>query len=129
MLYNLRAMKSYFTLSGRMRRRDFCVFWLAGLTLRVALGYFAQHTEVSPTLLGVGVIALFTPPIVRRLHDMGYSGWLSIGVIALPYASVFLLLFAGENGSNVYGPDPKQKNVGSGAGQSATVPVVTAPRS
>ncbi|MCX6903997.1 MAG: DUF805 domain-containing protein, partial [Verrucomicrobia bacterium] len=64
---------------------------------------------LSPTLLGIGVIALFTPPIVRRLHDLGYSGWLSIGVIAIPYVSVLLLLFGGEKGSNVYGADPTQQ--------------------
>ena len=92
-----------------MGRRDFCLFWLAGLILRIGIGYLAQHTEVSPTLFGLAVIALFIPPIVRRLHDLGYSGWLSIGVIAIPYVSVFLLFFAGENGPNVYGPPPKQK--------------------
>jgi uncharacterized membrane protein YhaH (DUF805 family) len=108
-------MKKYFSLSGRMRRQDFCLFWLAGLILRLGVGYLAQHTELSPTLLGIAVIALFTPPIVRRLHDLGYSGWLSIGVIAIPYVSIFLLLFAGEKGSNVYGPDPTQKVVEPGA--------------
>lgn len=99
-------MKNFFSLSGRMRRRDFAVFWIAGLILRLGVGYIAQHAAISPTLLGLGVIALFTPPIVRRLHDLGYSGWLVIGVIAIPYVSVFLLLFAGEKGTNAYGSDP-----------------------
>ena len=102
-------MNEYFSLSGRMRRRDFCVFWAIGLILRIGAVYFARFMEISPTLLGIGVIALFTPPIVRRLHDLGYSGWLAIGVIAIPYVSVFLLLLGGEKGPNVYGPDPKQK--------------------
>jgi len=102
-------MKKFFSLSGRMRRRDFCLFWVAGLILRIAVGYFAHYTGLSPFLLGIGVVALFTPPIVRRLHDLGYSGWLAIGVIAIPYVSIFLLLLAGENGSNVYGPDPQQR--------------------
>jgi uncharacterized membrane protein YhaH (DUF805 family) len=101
-------MKEYFSLSGRMRRRDFCLFWVAGLILRVGAGYLAHEIEMSPTLLGIIVIALFTPPIVRRLHDLGYSGWLAIGVIAIPYVSIFLLLLAGEKGSNIYGPDPKK---------------------
>ena len=100
-------MKEYFSLSGRMRRRDFCLFWVVGLILRIGIGYLAREIELSPTLLGLIVIALFTPPIVRRLHDLGYSGWLAIGVIAIPYVSVLLLLLAGEKGSNIYGPDPK----------------------
>jgi uncharacterized membrane protein YhaH (DUF805 family) len=104
-------MKAYFDPSGRMRRRDFCLFWAAGLILRIGAGYLAHYAEISPTLLGIGVIALFTPPIVRRLHDLGYSGWLSIGVIAIPYVSVFLLLLAGEKGPNAYGADPKQTTV------------------
>jgi uncharacterized membrane protein YhaH (DUF805 family) len=101
-------MKEYFSLSGRMRRRDFCLFWAAGLILRVGVGYLVHEIEMSPTLLGISVIALFTPPIVRRLHDLGYSGWLAIGVIAIPYVSIFLLLLAGEKGSNIYGPEPKK---------------------
>ena len=110
-----------------MRRRDFCLFWIAGLLFRVGAGYFARYAEISPTLLGIGVIALFTPPIVRRLHDLGYSGWLCIGVIAIPYVSIFLLLFAGEKGPNVYGPDPTQKNVESGVASNVgtTAPVGT----
>jgi len=107
-------MKDFFSLSGRMRRRDFCLFWIVGLVLRIGVGYFAQHTALNPTLLGIVLIALFTPPIVRRLHDLGYSGWLAIGVIAIPYVSILLLLFAGEKGPNAYGPDPKQKPVESG---------------
>jgi uncharacterized membrane protein YhaH (DUF805 family) len=101
-------MKGYFSLLGRMRRRDFCLFWAAALILRVGVGYLAHDTKISPTLLGCIVIALITPPIVRRLHDLGYSGWLSIGVIAIPYVSIFLLLLPGETGSNIYGPDPKK---------------------
>lgn len=101
-------MNDYFNLSGRMRRRDFCLFWIAGLLLRIWIGYLAQEIEISSTWLGMLVIALFTPPIVRRLHDLGYSGWLSIGMIAIPYVSVFLLLLPGEPGANQYGPDPKR---------------------
>lgn len=103
-----------------MRRRDFWVFWIAGLLLRLGVGYVAMHAEASPTLLGLAIIALFTPPIVRRLHDLGYSGWLAIGVIAIPYVSVFLLLFAGENGPNVYGPDPKIEPSAAPNGEPAT---------
>ncbi len=101
-------MTEYLNLSGRMRRRDFCGFWAAGLILRVGAGYLAHEIEMNTTLLGIIVIALFTPPVVRRLHDLGYSGWLAIGVIAIPYVSIFLLLLAGEKGSNAYGSDPKK---------------------
>jgi uncharacterized membrane protein YhaH (DUF805 family) len=95
-----------------MRRRDFVVFWIAGLILRLGVGYVADNAGISPTLLGLGIIALFTPPIVRRLHDLGYSGGIVIGVFVIPFVSVFLLLFAGEKGSNIYGPDPKSESDG-----------------
>jgi uncharacterized membrane protein YhaH (DUF805 family) len=77
---------------------------------------------MSPTLLGIIVIALFTPPIVRRLHDLGYSGWLALGVIGIPYVSILLLVLGGEQGSNMYGPDPK-KTV-----EPSSNPQVTTPR-
>lgn len=99
-----------------MRRRDFWIFWVAGFILRLGVGYLANNAGISPTLLGLVVIALFTPPIVRRLHDLGYSGWIAIGVFVFAGVSIFLLLFAGEKGSNIYGPDPKGESNGVSSG-------------
>lgn len=64
-------------------------------------------------LSGLFSLALFIPSLavaVRRLHDIGRSGWwLLIGLIPLVGAFV-LLVFAVQDsqpGSNAYGPNPK----------------------
>ncbi|OPZ78483.1 MAG: hypothetical protein BWY78_00559 [Alphaproteobacteria bacterium ADurb.Bin438] len=51
---------------------------------------------------------------IRRFHDLGQSGWMSI-TIFIPVVNIFiltyLLLFEGELKDNEYGPSPyKQEN-------------------
>lgn len=41
---------------------------------------------------------------VRRMHDIGKSGW----YILIPIYNIILLATAGEEGENQYGPDPNQ---------------------
>jgi len=54
-------------------------------------------------------VALLVPASVRRIHDMGYSGWLVIAVFIFPFVTLLLLLLPGMSMSNAYGPDPKAK--------------------
>ena len=50
--------------------------------------------------------------IIRRLHDLNRSGWWCVGmmipVVNIVFA-IYLVLFAGTNGPNRYGPDPLYK--------------------
>jgi len=62
------------------------------------------------TLLG---LALFIPNIgvtVRRLHDLGHSGWFAF-LFIIPLIDVGMriyMAFPGNEGPNRFGPDPKQ---------------------
>ena len=59
------------------------------------------------------MLAILVPNLavgVRRLHDLGKSGWmLLIGLIPFFGGLYLLFLFAqpGQSGPNQYGPDPK----------------------
>lgn len=68
----------FFSFEGRTRRSHFWIAWLVCLGLSVVFGWIP--------LLGVVLsIALIWPNLaitVKRLHDMGHSGWLA----AIPYA-------------------------------------------
>lgn len=68
----------FFSFEGRTRRSHFWIGWLVCLGLGVVFGWIA--------LLGfVLSIALIWPNLaitVKRLHDMGHTGWLA----AIPYA-------------------------------------------
>jgi uncharacterized membrane protein YhaH (DUF805 family) len=48
---------------------------------------------------------------VRRLHDIGWSGWLVL-LNFVPFANIVILLILlfkeGQPGANQYGPNPKE---------------------
>ncbi|GAA4409577.1 DUF805 domain-containing protein [Quisquiliibacterium transsilvanicum] len=68
---------------------------------------------LAALLSGLFVLAMLLPSLavsVRRLHDIGRSGWwLLVSFIPL-IGAIVLLVFAlrdGDAGDNAYGPNPK----------------------
>ena len=63
--------------------------------------------EISSGLLrGIYTLAVIVPSIavqIRRIHDVGKSGWF----ILIPIYNLILVLTEGNKGTNEYGPDPK----------------------
>ena len=115
--------KHYADFSGRARRKEFWVFTL----FSVATGFMAQVIDgilgtTSGQALGVlGILvplALFLPGLavtIRRLHDVGKSGWFYLIFLIPLVGSIWLLvLFCtdGQRGFNAYGPNPKATPAG-----------------
>jgi uncharacterized membrane protein YhaH (DUF805 family) len=98
--------KEFFSFKGRMRRKHYLAVYFAALALMIIIGLLQRATGSSLSILTFTVVAALVPPSVRRLHDIGYSGWLVIGVIAIPIASLLLLLAPSEPTSNAYGHNP-----------------------
>ena len=79
--------------SGRSRRTEFWLFWLAALILQTITSYIDTATG-QPILVGgmgpltlVATLILLTPAAtvgIRRLHDIGRSGWWML-LFGLPY--------------------------------------------
>lgn len=66
--------KVLFSFQGRIRRQHFWLGWLICLGVGVVLGWI-------PLLGALLSIALIWPNVaitVKRLHDMGHSGWLAV---------------------------------------------------
>jgi uncharacterized membrane protein YhaH (DUF805 family) len=116
----LGGLKKYADFSGRARRKEYWMFFLFYII-------FAFVASILDSLLGLdfgdgmyGVIyllyslALLLPYLavgVRRLHDIGKSGWwLFIAFIPLAGAIWLIVLLAtdGQPGENEYGPNPKE---------------------
>ena len=112
------VIHNYANFKGRARRKEYWMFvlscvllsFLAAIGDSVFFGIGAEDPEaVLPTLL---VLALFLPSLsvtVRRLHDIGKSGWwLLINIIPIigPIWSLVLMCSAGEHWENQYGPSP-----------------------
>lgn len=115
---------NYANFNGRARREEYWMFTLFHTIIICALGIiggvaFAAIDSMSlmVILICVYVLATFIPSLaltVRRLHDIGKSGWFLL-IQFIPYiGGIVLLVFTvknGDTGTNQYGDDPKTENV------------------
>jgi uncharacterized membrane protein YhaH (DUF805 family) len=119
MNWYLGAWKKSFNFVGRAGRSEYWTFLLINLLITVALGVADVSLGTFNGEAGIGVmsglysLAILVPSVavlVRRLHDLGYSGWWGF-VSVIPYIGSLLLLVVtariGNIGPNHYGPDPK----------------------
>ena len=117
--YFLQALRNYAVFSGRARRKEYWMFALFNIIFTFA-AMFADHL-MGMTIGGTGYgfiymaysLGMLIPGLavgVRRLHDVGKSGWFMF-IILVPLAgAIWLLVLActeGTRDDNEYGPDPK----------------------
>lgn len=122
MNWYLMVLNKYATFSGRARRKEYWMFTLFNIIISIAL---ALVDDMMGLTIGGGTsgiigslysLAVLIPGIavsVRRLHDLGKSGWmLLIAFIPLVGAIWLIILFAtdGQPGGNEYGANPKDGN-------------------
>ena len=104
--------KKYATFSGRASRSEYWFFYLFTFVLFAILQLIASNSTAVSVLVLLVLLGLFVPSIavgVRRLHDVGRSGWwLLLGLIPLVGALVLFVwsVSGGTAGDNSYGPDP-----------------------
>ena len=104
---------NYANFSGRARRSEYWYFVLTNFIFMIALFILGMLVNAEFILYVLYSLALFIPGLavaVRRLHDVGKSGWFYlISLIPLIGPIWLLILFftEGDNGPNEYGPDPK----------------------
>lgn len=93
------------------------IFALLAVTVDNLLGMAIDGIGYGPVYL-IYVFAVLLPGLgvsVRRLHDVGKSGWwLLIGLIPIIGAIWLLVLAVSDSkpGSNQYGPNPKEAYAG-----------------
>jgi uncharacterized membrane protein YhaH (DUF805 family) len=105
MQYFLTVLKKYAIFSGRARRAEYWYFTLFSSIISVAFSIVGVITE-APLLSSVYSLAVMLPSLavgVRRLHDVGKSGWF----LLIPIYNLVLLVTPGIIGNNEYGADPK----------------------
>ena len=109
MNWYLKVIGQYADFGGRARRKEFWIFLLFNMIFAYGLQILASVIEV-PALLFLAIIYTFSvliPSIavsVRRMHDVGKSGW----YLFIPIYSFLLALIEGEREENQYGKDPKR---------------------
>ena len=117
MSWYLEGFKKYADFSGRARRKEYWYFYLFNTIASLVLALIDMmlfDAEGVGLLGGLYSLAVIIPGIavtVRRLHDIGRSGWwLFIGLIPFVGAIALLVFLATDSvaGSNEYGPNPKE---------------------
>lgn len=109
-----RCFALYATFSGRARRSEFWFFWLFNLLAHGVAGILDAALFGTATPLNAIVSLLLLVPnlavSVRRLHDVGRSGWWLL-ILLVPLVGIVVLLIwyvsQGEHGANRFGPDPR----------------------
>ncbi len=112
MNYYLDVLKKYVVFSGRARRKEYWMFALFNLIIALILLVVGTviHTQL---LYYIYVLLVLIPSLavaVRRLHDIGQSGWwFLIAIVPLigPIILLFLFIRDSDPGENKYGPNPK----------------------
>jgi uncharacterized membrane protein YhaH (DUF805 family) len=110
MNYYIHVLKNYAVVEGRARRAEYWWFVLFNLIASISLS--VVDGVAGTVYLGVIYsLAVLIPSIavgVRRLHDIGRTGWwlliilTIVGILVILYFSVL----GGDEGENEYGPDP-----------------------
>ncbi len=124
MKWYLRALRKYATFSGRAGRKEYWMFVLFNVVFMFALwlvgvipGILSKnevYKYLGLALYWAYILALLVPGLavsVRRLHDVGWSGWyLFLGLIPIVGPIILLVKYCknGTPGVNKYGANPKE---------------------
>ena len=105
MNYYIKVWQNYANFSGRARRSEYWYFFLFNIIVSFLIGILAGMTGlmVLPNLYSIAVFIPGIAVLVRRMHDVGKSGWFAL----IPIYNIILAVSEGDSGDNAYGPDPK----------------------
>ena len=123
MNYYLSVLKNFALFTGRARRKEYWMFTLFNLIFAIIamvidrmLGTSFHMNGISLgygyiyTLYGLVVLIPGLAVMVRRLHDIGKSGWFFL-IVLIPLAGAIWLLVLlctdSKPGTNKWGPNPK----------------------
>lgn len=115
MEYFLHVLRNYAVFNGRARRKEYWMFVLFNILFSIAAGIadYSLFGSGSGAISGLYSLAVLIPSLavgVRRLHDVGKSGWFTL-IIFIPLVGAIWLLVLycteGTDGSNEYGLNPK----------------------
>ena len=120
MNWYLKALKNYAVFSGRARRKEYwmfvlfnAIFFIIAIILDNVLGTAIENVGYG-LFYFLYFLAVLIPSLavaIRRLHDVGKSGWfLLISLIPIIGAIWLLVLLCtkGDAGENKYGANPKE---------------------
>lgn len=109
----LDAVKNkYADFNGRARRQEYWMYILVYIILAIVAGIIDSiiGIQIVGSILGLALLVPSLAVGVRRLHDIGKSGWF-LAISLIPFGVfyvIYLLAQEGTPGSNEYGANPKE---------------------
>ena len=108
MRYWVAAMKKYAVFSGRASRKEYWMFVLMQILIGLVLLILATAGlgEAGISIFVLYILGTQIPGLsvaVRRLHDIGVSGWWMVVISFIPLAYLGLIR-RGDESENKYGP-------------------------
>jgi uncharacterized membrane protein YhaH (DUF805 family) len=120
MNYYLKVLQNYATFSGRARRSEYWYFLLFNIIFGIGAMLLDNVFGIGMQGFGYGPIyclyalVVFIPSLavsVRRLHDVGKSGWFFFIVLIPLIGAIWLIVLMATDsnvGPNKYGANPKE---------------------
>jgi uncharacterized membrane protein YhaH (DUF805 family) len=120
MNWYLKVLKNYAGFSGRARRKEYWMFTLFNIIFAVIAIILDSILGTAIEGVGYGLfyilysLAVLIPSLavtVRRLHDVGRSGWMILIALIPIIGAIWLLILLILNskpGENKFGPNPKE---------------------
>ncbi len=108
----LKVLGQYTDFSGRARRKEYWMFVLANFIITAVLSVIDYIIGYN-IFVGLYSIAILIPSLavcVRRLHDIGKSGWWMLICLIPVIGEIWLIvLFCQDSqyGANQWGANPK----------------------
>jgi uncharacterized membrane protein YhaH (DUF805 family) len=113
MEWYLKALKNYAGFEGRARRKEYWMFGLFNVLIGSALLLLMAVSESLLILAVIYYLGILVPSLavtIRRLHDIGKSGWWIL-INFVPFVGgLILLIFTcldSQTNDNQFGPSPK----------------------
>lgn len=120
MEWYIKVLQNYVNFNGRARRKEYWMFALFNILFLFCAVIVDNLTELNFDYMDYGLITVlynlfvFLPSMavaVRRLHDIGKSGFMILVGLIPVIGSIWLivlLLTDSEYATNEYGPNPKE---------------------
>lgn len=108
----IKCIRQFADFKGRARRKEFWMFALVNFVVSLVISIVGSI--IGTTLLStIYSLAILLPSLgvgVRRLHDVGKSGWYMLASLIPIIGWIWLLILAVQDsqpGDNQWGPNPK----------------------
>jgi len=123
MNYYLSVLKKYAVFNGRASRAEYWYFFLFNIIISIILsilgnviglsvivGTAGSEINILSTIYSLVVLIPGLAVLVRRLHDVGKSGWMALLCLIPLIGTIWILVLTVRDsipGDNEYGPNPK----------------------